>query len=295
MQMSTAAGRSTSIDWDFIRRKEGDVHEPYLPVEQRTKGKLSADEKYSTDSYRAIGNSGVTVGSGIDLGQQNLTALLIKISNPILRDSIAAKLGRFFGRSKRRDAAVTAMDKAETVAIGQLQSLQPELMSVLGIAAGEVVMARAQVGRVFDHASGRETPHVVIRLGLFGRAVFGLSQPEIDALEQAIKQMYAEALASAFDRVADKNLLFGLLPTDAQTAMMSLHYHTGSMPGGKRHVSFWRAMGRGDLDKAVEIFESEIVNKSDPKYVRRRRDELVLLRKAAKTWAEQRGREPRRP
>ncbi len=156
----TAAGRSTSINWEFIKKKEGDVYEPYVQVNRTDKNKLRDHEKYDRAHYKTIGNSGVTVASGIDLGQQNLRDLLLKVPDKNTRQALEEKLGMFFGVSKKRkEGAIKALDAAENQAVLRFQTTQPELMSILGASFGDRLDQRAEIGKVLSIKTRRLTSY----------------------------------------------------------------------------------------------------------------------------------------
>mgnify|MGYP003455731261 CR=1 FL=1 len=88
--VEAATGESAmplSVDYKFLEKVEGNKRTAYVPAE---KGK-------------AIENSGVTIGAGIDLGQQNAASLkAAKVPQPLID-----KLKPYFGL--RKDAAVARL------------------------------------------------------------------------------------------------------------------------------------------------------------------------------------------
>jgi hypothetical protein len=284
-ELATAAGRSASIDWDFIRQQEADIPEPYLPISKAASSSssgpsssISSGASSSSSHYQVNQNSGVTVGMGVDLGKQSLNTLLVKIKDPAVRESLRVKLRPFFGANQKE--AVARMNAAGSSAVRSLQSAEPELMSAFGIQFGDDVRSDAQVGRVTNLATGKQTG-MVLRLGWFARREYALTPAELAELDSAIKGIYTDTLLSHFDRQSKSHKLqFALLPKDAQTALMSFHYQTGSLPGGKHHQKFWAAATCGDLEEAAKLFKGAFVSKAGAKNVRRRQAELRLLEQA---------------
>src|SRR4051794_14741919 len=111
LDLATSGGRANAIDWSKIHKIEGEVREPYIPIKKVGKTmKLPDEEKSNRSNYKVIGNSGVTVATGIDLGQQNLDVLLMKIPDRNLRSSLKQKLAPFVGSAYRKDRAIQQLD-----------------------------------------------------------------------------------------------------------------------------------------------------------------------------------------
>lgn len=81
-----------AIDWNFIRQLEGRRNSAYVPMKDG----------------QVIQNSGVTIGTGVDLGQQT-EARLRRLG---VSDEIINKLSPFLGSGKRKQAAVTALEES---------------------------------------------------------------------------------------------------------------------------------------------------------------------------------------
>lgn len=283
---------ANSINWKMIREEEGDTRVLYIPVKLKD-GLKNADlnllQKSDAANYKVLGRSGATVGAGVDLGQQDLDKVLARVTDQKIRSSLHQKLKQFAGGKK--DAAVKAMRDTESRAIGALQQSQPELMSQLGIGYGDaVVSAGPQPRRVMNEATGKPTAGRVLAPGYFGEAAMTLTDAEANALTRAVSELLAGDLSTAFNaRARQHKMQFALYPWQAQTAMMSLRYHTGSKPGSnhaahKKHAEFWRAMTRGDLKNAVKHYEEDIVKTAPNEFLNRRKKELHLLREAAAQW-----------
>jgi GH24 family phage-related lysozyme (muramidase) len=78
-----------AVDWTFLQEVEGQENTTYIPMEDG----------------KPIQNSGVTIGTGVDLGQQS-KAKFEKLGLP---DELINKLAPFFG--KTQDKAVKALEK----------------------------------------------------------------------------------------------------------------------------------------------------------------------------------------
>ena len=282
-----AAGHSASINWDFIRTAEGDVHEPYVPVRKRDpKATLKGDAAANPANFRVIGKSGPTVATGVDLGQQDLHRVLMKISNSDMRESIQAKIGAYSSSENRGAAAIGAMDSAAAANIRRVQSERPELMSIFGISSTDVVVSRSEVGAVYDHSRGIWL-RSRLRLGAFARLISSLTKDESGEIDRAVKSIYTDDLIHAYDHVGKSHgAKFANLPPDAQTALMSIYYNKGVSPRstGKHkndHKKFWLAIFAADFETASKEFEAEFVKKSDPTLSSRRKAEMKLLQNAA--------------
>lgn len=280
---------ANSINWKMIREEEGDLRELYIPIapkaDKATYNKLSMLEKADAANYKVLDNSGVSAATGIDLGQQNLSRLLSRVGDPQIKASLKEKLQPFMGVSKEN--AVRAMRDAETRAIRNLQQNAPDLMSGYGIRYGDSVeSAGPQPQKVLNKVTNELTAPVLAP-GRINRSAMTLTDAEAEALTRAVRQVLTDDLTGAFNaRSKEHKLQFALLPWQAQTAMMSLHYHTGSRPGTtrKKHVAFWKAATRGDLNTAIKCFEEEIVKSAPTTYIKRRKKELELLKQAAELW-----------
>lgn len=84
-----------AIDWTFLQEVEGKENTAYVPMQDG----------------KAIQNSGVTIGTGVDLGQQS-KARFEKLG---VSQEIIAKLDPFFG--KTQDKALKALDSAGDVTL----------------------------------------------------------------------------------------------------------------------------------------------------------------------------------
>lgn len=84
-----------AIDWNFLQKVEGKENTAYVPQK----------------NGKAIQNSGVTIGTGVDLGQQT-KARFQKLGVP---QELIDKLSPFFG--KTQDKALKALDKAGEVTL----------------------------------------------------------------------------------------------------------------------------------------------------------------------------------
>ncbi len=128
------AERSSAVDWSFIEEREGGSHnEGYVPKDS---------------AGNVFGQSGVTIGCGVDLGQQGAPGLELWGADAGLIKKLQPYLGL------RREAAVGALERAPL-------SLTDDETSILNEGARRAVLAdvqsrydRAAIGRRFTDLSG---------------------------------------------------------------------------------------------------------------------------------------------
>ena len=283
-----AAGHSASINWHFIARAEGDVREPYVPVQKKNpKASLKGAQVQDLKNYKVILNSGPTIATGVDLGQQNLRRVLSKITSSETRASIQAKIGALSGSENQGAAAIPAMDRAAAANVRRFQATQPDLMSAFGISSTDVIESHSELGRVYDYSRQAWLKGQRLRLGLFARTISSLTENESRELDRAVKSIYTDDLVHAFDHVGkSRGAKFANLPPDAQTALMSIYYNLYVSPhsSGKHkdeHKRFWHAIFDADFEAAATAFDADFVKKSEPTLTGRRKAEMKLLQNAA--------------
>ena len=115
------------VDYDFIKKNEGAMLDFYVPGAFNTDIKTGQNlgPKFKRDKngdpiQKAIASSGVTVGQGVDLGQQtvgslrrymNIEAQKFGHSKDADIENILSKVAPFTGAGMRRNAAVDALNK----------------------------------------------------------------------------------------------------------------------------------------------------------------------------------------
>ena len=124
---TAACASDDRVDYDFIKKNEGAMLDFYVPGAFSTNVKTGKNlgPKFKRDKngdpiQKAIASSGVTVGQGVDLGQQtvgslrrymNIEAQKFGHSKDADIENILSKVAPFTGAGMRRNAAVDALNK----------------------------------------------------------------------------------------------------------------------------------------------------------------------------------------
>lgn len=199
------------IEWGFITAEEGDWSVGYVPnVKNPQSGKI---------------NSGTTIGTGFDLGQQTKASLRALNLSPQLTDKLLPYVGL------RGPDAVMAAQRQFEHALETLNTLNGNRgvpqgpMKPSGIVGGRTGPLSNHDGSVRTPRGGRSPTHYIA-----GDTILGLQldQSERDELIPAIQRSYYDKLAKSYNLAAPPGR-FQSLPTCFQTALISLSWHTGGI------------------------------------------------------------------
>lgn len=251
------------IDWHFVVGFEGDWSTGYVPNIRDDKGRI---------------RSGTSIVSGLDLGQHDeayirglgvspgLTEKLLPFVGARGPSAVMAAQARF----ERNLETLNRLNAQAGARVSPLTSGTMPPTGVIGDAFGPLHAVRA--GQRPTHFVAAGTP-----LGL------ELTPAERHELTQAVRSSYYRDLAKHFDRErTDKP--FALLPREIQTALMSLHWHSGSI-WSRHHAArdVFDSAIRNDWAGAVDALRGGEIY-SAARYFpfrKRRRDEAELIRKGA--------------
>lgn len=199
------------IDWGFITAEEGDWSVGYVPnIKNPTTGKI---------------NSGTTIVNGFDLGQQTKGSLQALKLSPALTDKLLPYVGL------RGPDAVMAAQRQFEHALDTLNMLNGSGGTPLaGMKQSGIIGARTgplanRDGSLRMPKDGKSPTHFIA-----GDTILGLQldQSERDELIPAIQRSYYDKLAGAYNLAAPLTR-FQSLPICAQTALVSLSWHTGGI------------------------------------------------------------------
>ncbi len=199
------------IDWGFITAEEGDWSVGYVPnVKNPKSGRI---------------NSGTTIVSGFDLGQQTKNSLLALNLSPALTNKLLPYIGI------RGAEAVMAAQRQFESSLKTLNALNgsvggPEdMMKPLGIMGGRTGPLANRDGSLRTPKEGRSPTHFIA-----GDTILGLQldQSERNELIPAIRRLYYDKLAEAYNLAAPL-IRFQSLQVGVQTALVSLSWHTGGI------------------------------------------------------------------
>lgn len=199
------------IDWGFITAEEGDWSVGYVPnVKNPKSGKI---------------NSGTTIVTGFDLGQQTKASLRALNLSPGLTDKLLPYVGL-----RGPDAVMAAQRQFERAletlnALNGSKGVPQSPMKPSGIVGGQTGPLANRDGSVRAPKEGRSPTHFIA-----GDTILGLQldQSERDELIPAIQRSYYDKLAKAYNLAAPPSR-FQSLPICVQTALISLSWHTGGI------------------------------------------------------------------
>jgi hypothetical protein len=195
---------SKKVDWQFILDNEGNWQTGYVPNSPGKGGALF---------------SGVTILFGFDLGQQNAAT----INHLPISKELKEKLLPYVG--KKGASAVMALQNRLERSLNVLATLNSSPGSRVGITPPLGVIGNKSKPIRDAGKNEKPTQFIAQRDSSFG---LELTPEEVNQLSPAVKALYYKRLASAFNS-ASKGRHFSTLPTQAQTGLISLHWHCGNI------------------------------------------------------------------
>jgi len=222
------------VDWRMIEKYEISTNFGYA---------IPGDER-----------SGITVGSGFDLGQHNKQQIdLLAIS-----DTLKCKL-KPFAQLKgiaARNALYYVPEVFDTRRPISTQ-IQPPVKRVVSTGVSSAYVLRAV-------AAGLE-----------------LSEPEVTELNAAVRSAKLNRVIGKFDRDASTcaGKPFKTIPATCQTAIVSFCWQYGENidKTNDRRGDYWKLVVRGNWTGAIELLLSEFMGPLEKSFSRRRFEEISLL------------------
>jgi GH24 family phage-related lysozyme (muramidase) len=264
----------SGVDWHFIHKEEGYWLTGYVPNSPNQNGRIA---------------SGVTVIFGFDIGQHSEKQILALPISETLKEKLLPYCG------KTGANAVQALEQSYVDSINwKLHRNFPKAVDNLArhnmIAAVDAHFAGPLQLRVTPPRGVRETGRSSFRDPKQGEKVtqfvasekawqpgLTLTQSEADELGAAVQSQYYANLERNFNKSAKGGKHFSTLPSNVQTALMSLAWQLGP--------SFWAGKGarkevfdaatRGDWDDAVDTLKAKPFPRLADR--RRRRAEAELI------------------
>jgi len=254
------------IDWQFVVGFEGDWATGYVPNVRDNTGRI---------------RSGTTIVSGLDLGHHDAAYVRSLGLSPALTEKLLPYVG------KTGPSAVMAAQSSFESSLSALNRLNQQS----GAGASTSTFGSMPPTGVIGNSSGpirvagaKEKPTQFVAANTV--LSLELTHAERQELTQAVRASYYRSLSTHFDRESKAN--FALLANEIQTALVSLHWHTGAI-WSRHHLArdVFEAAARGDWPGAVDSLRGGEVY-SAPKYFyfrQRRRAEAELIRKGAQVPA----------
>ncbi|MBR0850332.1 hypothetical protein JQ543_21490 [Bradyrhizobium diazoefficiens] len=233
------AKKANNVDWKKINKQEGVWTVGYVPNIKNSHGRIA---------------SGVTIANGFDIG----THTAAEINRLNISESLKQKLYPFSGKhgadavlalNAERQRALESARAREALKYDQPwgsidRAPRPTPVGVIGNAYGPIREAR----------KGEKPTQFIAPDDQFHG--LRLSHAEAVQLQVAVKESYEKNLVTHFDKAQPK-VPFAKLPSDVQTALMSLHYNTGGIWAPKhKGYGVFLAATKGDWADAVDSMRS---------------------------------------
>jgi len=254
---------SELVDWRFVVGWEGNWSKGYVPNVKDNQGRI---------------RSGTTIISGLDLGHHDERYIRGLGLSPALTEKLLPFVGKtgstaVMAAENRFEQSLELLNRLNRVTPANVGGMRPT--GVIGNSSGPL---RA--------ASPREVPTQFIASGT--DLALELTEDERKELTKAVRGSYYRNIASHYDRET-RGAHFATLPSELQTALLSLHWHSGSI-WSLHHLArdIFACAARHDWRGALDGLRGGEFY-SAPTYFKfraRRRSEAELIRRGAKIPAD---------
>ena len=201
--------------------------------------------------------SGITIGSGIDLGKHSVQ----QIDNWPISEDLKAKLRPFAGL-KGAAARNTLHKLPKDGAFDPRQPLSSQIQSTSTMISNKYSSAYILKSKTSD---------------------FDLDPAEVVQLNDVVRSVKLNTIIQKYDLVASRagGIPFSTIPASCQTAITSFFWQYGeyiyTKDVGDRRRKYWDLVVKGDWTNTVEHIFSAFMGVSEKNFARRRMEEIYLF------------------